>query len=392
MAATSRSDGGRWALAGFLYQILATAGLKASSQVGESGDETDLNVLLKLVRNGRVKQEEFNQDAVIRSVLEGQEGLVLVQFKYSGTSPPRPLYRDELNVIIEHLAKSQEMAEAQRYRVTGYYLLTNREVRVSSDLNPLKSGEKSTEPPDKTDDSTDNSNKETRELQATNRPPPSNTREDQVKQRLTVLSDLPVKYWTCQLTAFADTLGCLRNEIETGIDQLVGHILRRTAGGDDLSIEQADLLDAFTGCRTTRTLTKDQRNAKSLEQIDRLAKLLHPNQPIRRILLDELDRVIGQRALVVLKGPGGSGKSTALVDWARRIVESPSPRPGALTSMVPMKDIQPHWITQFICNCFEIPSVHHGRRSEPADLALERLETAVPERRPPCANLGPRWS
>ena len=80
-----------------------------------------------------------------------------------------------------------------------------------------------------------------------------------------------------------------------------------------------------------------------------------------------------------LEGLGGTGKSTALLDWARRIVESPSPRLGALTSIVIASEIRPNLINEIVCDWFALPNVHHIRRNDTSAIAIERLSIALPD-------------
>ena len=378
MTRTPQIDGGRRALAGFLYQILGIGGLRASVQASEADGRDELDALVTLVRNGRIEHEGFDQDAVIRSVVRGEKGVSFVQFKHSGIVPPRILYRDEYDDIVAKLAKSEEGAEAQGLSVTGYYLLTNREVRNSSEsIFPAVEGG-ATSPTTKSAKPSRRSNRPSPGVTGSKPPCKISPREEKIRGRLVVQSDLPTDAWLSRLRRLAATLGCVDNEIDDGIAQLVGRVVVDTVAGIPFDVDLSDLFEAFADCRTMRALTAEHRVAKSLDRIGKLADLLHPGRPVRRKLLDELDGKIRERALVVLEGPGGSGKSTALVDWAGRLVESPSPRPGALTSVFPSSDVRPRLITEIVCDWFELPPVHHVRRNDPAELALDRLETAAP--------------
>jgi hypothetical protein len=394
MTSAPRSDGGRSALAGFLYQILGVSGLRASIRSGATEDPSDLDLLVTLVRNGRIEHEAFDQDAVITSLVEGDGGISLVQFKYSGSSPPRVLYQSEFNEIIEKLALSEERAEAQSKHITRYYLLTNRLVNRGSEPVIPETEEGSATSPDHSNNRAARSPNSAKSLNPTGRGRrskktiSSNPRVEKIRREIVVNSALTMQLWIDRLSTFAATLGCLEHEINEGIDKLVGRILRDTAGGSDVAIEEAQLREAFTGCRTSQALSADHRNARSLDQLDRLARLLHPRRPVRRSLLDELDREIRQRALVILEGPGGSGKSTALVDWARRIVESPSPKPGALTSVILARDIPAKLITDIVGDWFDIPPVNHVRRTDPIEVTLDRLKTALPKESHPVLIIG----
>src|SRR5258708_17757231 len=81
-------DGGRAALAGFLYQIVGLLGLRATVRgTGAAGDESDLEALVKLITDGRASHEGYGSDVLLKSLLEGEAGLSFVQFKYSRRVP-----------------------------------------------------------------------------------------------------------------------------------------------------------------------------------------------------------------------------------------------------------------------------------------------------------------
>lgn len=82
-------DGGRVALAGFLYQIVGSLGWKARACApwsGTTSDSDELEGLLELVRSAELMQEQFGQDAVLRLQrlgLDTNDKCVIAQFKYS---------------------------------------------------------------------------------------------------------------------------------------------------------------------------------------------------------------------------------------------------------------------------------------------------------------------
>ena len=109
MSRIAQPDGGRNALAGFLYQIIGVLGLKASASYHTPNDgEDDLDALVSIVKDARVDHERFGQDTVLSVVLENGEGLSLVQFKFSRQSPPRTINPSEFEQIITNLLRARK--------------------------------------------------------------------------------------------------------------------------------------------------------------------------------------------------------------------------------------------------------------------------------------------
>jgi hypothetical protein len=101
------SDGGRNALAGFLYQLVGVLGFRARAIVRPVSTDEELDAVLEIVRNGTVELERLGQDAVIRHLgLRGAGDFILVQFKFSGSLPPRPIYQAEYLEIAKRLESS----------------------------------------------------------------------------------------------------------------------------------------------------------------------------------------------------------------------------------------------------------------------------------------------
>jgi hypothetical protein len=390
MSQPSRSDGGRWALAGFLYQIVGLCGLRASALNGVS-EAQELDVVFSLVRDGAIESERFDQDAVIRSLVAGQdERFSLVQFKYSGTTPPKPIYRDEFDAIVAGFRKSAIQAESHGHRVTGYFLLTNRPVARVSELKPEDcdaeavcpfedDGIPSVGPNAEAGHVTSPTAKATR---------PRDARTEAIRQELHIHTNLPMDFWTKELAHFSDRLGCVGEETEAGIDRLVGMVVRGSAGRDQVFIDKADLAAAFTDCRTASPMTLENVSTRSISQIEDFSKHLHPGRPVRRILLDQLGSAIRQRALVLIQGPGGSGKSTALADWAQRLASSISHSNSLVVVIFSAWDIPSKLITEIVCNQFDLPERHSVRRNDPPTLSLDRLEVALPNPVHPVVAIG----
>jgi hypothetical protein len=102
----SGNDGGRAALAGFLYQLAASAALVAHASVPQQGNVgDDLNLLVALARSGNVVGEAFNQDVVVRFLgLTNSDECALVQVKFS-QNPSAKLDLSDMAEIVEGLVE-----------------------------------------------------------------------------------------------------------------------------------------------------------------------------------------------------------------------------------------------------------------------------------------------
>lgn len=376
MPAQPQPDGGRVALAGFLYQIVGLLGLKATAHAtGTAVDGAELDAVVTVDKDGLLSHEAYGQDAVLTTIVGGEAGLSLVQFKYSRGASPRPIFRDEFDGIVRRLADSVELAEGLGQRVTGFYLITNRAVSKtatgpqSSTASRAKTSRKGGKNP----------------TPATAASP----RQNRVREGLTILSDVPLDHWREELRRFAAQFGCLDQDVEKGIESLVGLVVTRTVERSELAVEEETLIEAFTGCPTTKRITQETLKVRSVEQVVSFSdKLGHPGPLVRRRLFDDLSSAVSQRALVILEGPGGCGKTTTLAAWALEVLEAPPPSPGALTTISCASEISPCWIREVICDYSGLPTTGHARRIETDRVAIDRLAVANPGALPPILLLG----
>lgn len=349
------NDGGYWALAGYLYQIVGLLGMRAlANRPSVIIDSSELEALLTLVADSQLHHEYLGQDAVLEQLgLRDKDELVLVQFKYSTQIPPRSIQKAELKGIIDRLNTSAQAALAIGQKVTGYTLITNRSLSPGA--------------------------RDLREAVGDGDDPGSLSEEQsETLRRLRIITDLPLSQWQNALTRFAQEFGATETEIDGGTSRLIGDLVSKTVQGD-VSITEADLIHAFTEFEETRRLTYESIGELSIPQLQRFIDQHNlPGQPVRRKLLDELGMTARQRALVLLCGLGGCGKTVALWQWAQETATAPDPhnKPSIVVSAAGM--IPRIWITEVICNWANVPSVNHRRRGESQELALHRLCTATP--------------
>lgn len=352
------ANGGVWALAGYLYQIVGTLSITARTfdSTTSSVDELDdIDVLFNLLDVGEALEahpERYEQDAILRNQFDKTDKCVIVQFKYSVSS--RKINKPELVEILDKLDKSAKEARSKGQDVTACVLITNREFTARG--GAAKGYWKA---------------QEGQELGY------------KLRRVCVTLED-----WIERLRRFGRTYGVFDHEMEHGIRELVGGVVC-SVGGQHLSasIIKEDLIEAFTRSRQARPLTPKHVSKHSSRQLNDFSEGLGlEGQPVRRELLDEIRRAIVERALVVLHGRGGCGKTVALWQWVQELV-SLSISSKAFATVNVANDIRRSWVTELVCNWGELP-VDSFRRSEPIERTLERLRIANPDLPPPILYLG----
>ena len=351
-------DGGRAALAGFLYQLVGTLGLATwiSDCVPPSADDGQLDALIQLPNDAILTPEQLNQDLAIQLGLNGSRGIILVQFKYSGFPGRAPIHRNELLKISETLHESARRAENRGDRVVGYKLISNR--RLAKTAQALI--------------------------------PANRTRRRSVQAPDSILSNLGViKYsfanWIDELHAFARRYGTLQGEIDEGISRLLGDVF--LGSSNQRPIRLCNLVKAFTGYQEAKPLTVDAVSKRSRECIERFARDYAIPLPIRRKVLTEIREKSRQGALVVLSGLGGNGKTVALSQWASSLLAPPDLH-GALTHVDYASDIDDGWISRVASDWADLPPGHERRKNETPGQTIERLGVANPNLERPVVHLG----
>jgi len=362
-------DGGRRALAGYLYQIVGVLGMQAYAHCSDVAlDSPELEALLRLVRAGQLYHEYLDQDAVLRQLgISSNDDYVLVQFKYSSQVPLPTIGPAELTEIVHRLDQidqSARQAQDLDRNVVGYTLITNRGL-----------GPKAQEMKDAAE-SGDSIGSLTSGQYAT-------------LQQLRVITDLRLSVWQEALRIFAHKFGAEEAEIERGISRLVGDLVRQTAGLDYAPVCESDLISAFTEYKCTRPLTLEAIAEMSIQELDHFIDQHGlPSEPVRRMLLDEIAQASVQRALVILYGLGGCGKTVALWQWAHETTTAPKPRGRPSTAISAAGVIPRLWITQTVCDWAGLPHINHSRHAEEPERALQRLCVANPEAPRPILFLG----
>ena len=348
----AHKDGGRSALGGFLYQIVAVLGLRALLESGEDrGDE--FSALLSVNGEIRIEHEKFDSDAVVEKVEASGVSISLVQFKYSRLAPPRPIAITEYKHMVTALSKARDRAKRAGHAVSAYYLITNRTLR-SVDAASFRA-------------------KQAREL----------------AKRLRVLTEVGFDRWHNSLLTFGRSFGCDEREIERGIYELVGRVFQSTNLGNT-SVERGDLIKAITGHSDAKPIRRDDLEARMIRDLRRVSDDLWLSAtPVRRQQWDKISRAIfsEDRAILFLVGDGGSGKSTALVDWLlHQLRNEPPCRP--CVSMNRPKSGHASWIAELVADWSDLPDGFRDRREESTDRVIERLVVANRDVQRPILLLG----
>jgi hypothetical protein len=336
-------DGGKWALAGFLYQILGTASItaRASSPIPISDlselDEIDA-LLITLVDDGEglQAQHERLQDAIFTK----DDKCVIVQFKFTTVS--RKIYIEEAKEIIKRLDKAAEDAKSEGQSVTTCVLITNRELASEG-----KGGESAAQYWEKARED----RRERYELRYV------------FRSRADLESDL---------YEFGRKYGLFEDEIEAGVDCLIGGVFRETGELSNIPINKGYMVRAFTGSSEARPLTIASVAELSHKELNRFGERVSAGKwdgdLVEREVFQDVLQETRRRALVGLYGPGGCGKSVVIWQLLSQLQGS-----GCCT-VTSARDLQQYWITNTVHNRRNLSI--GNRPDDTAEEAIERLMIA----------------
>ncbi|MCL5959781.1 MAG: hypothetical protein M1358_10815 [Chloroflexi bacterium] len=352
-------DGGRSALAGYLYQIIGVLGLTArGSFFGVSPDSSELKAEMTVASTNEWWHEHLDSDAVLRQLgIDAHDEYVLVQFKFSRQVPLPSLGRPDLIEIAGAMKRSANRARSLGHNVTGYVLMSNRGLGASTNGTLV--------------DTTVMRDPEVRDI----------------LDKLRVVTDLQLAEWDDCLRRYGRQLGAEENEIDRGIWELIGKLHDQTARGGSTVIDKDNLAEAFTDHPAALPLVLDRVVPLCVQQLnwfsDRLS--LH-REPLRRQVLDEIAKAVAERGLVVLYGPGGCGKTVALCQWVKEMVESSRQQRGGFATIGSASDVRRDWVANLVRGWANLPPGHR-RQHEQLAHALRRLRIANPNTTPPILHL-----
>jgi hypothetical protein len=367
----SRSSG-KWSIAGFVYQMVGLGGLVALAHDVPTDGDDDVALLVRVLPGLRGEHEGEDRDGVLLWALPtGENAATVVQFKHSGITPPKKIYRGEFVEIVDRLIQTSLPSGSPDYPVTKYALVTNR---------PLSD-----------------------ELDACLEPAGHRLRtwctgcdleESLETERLAALSNMAfisgsVTDWEDALHRFARRRGCFDDEIEAGVDRLIGYIARSTAASPDpVTITEVVLLQAVTGSGQVRLLMPDTatRPEERMFTSFRDDRARTRGAVVRREKDVELWAQVGTHPVVLVTGRGGSGKTVALWNSASHEADNQAGS-GGFADVRYAPEVSDHWVQDLVRKWRETEPAQLPR-DESATNSIGRLVVANPDLDRPVLHLG----
>jgi hypothetical protein len=354
------NDGGQLALAGFLYQILGSASLAAEVFDGTPCHDGDIDTTFAIVN-----LESRGQDAEIVSTNDTQRARTLVQFKYSGNPSRYPVGPQDLVDILEGFRRSKVAADASDALATDFLLMTNRNLSDGA-KSIVQAGE--SDQPDKLLDAIEETvNGEEKYKGRTKR---------KTKQYQSIVKRLQIEVvnddaYRTGLAARARDFGILQSEMPMAVNRLIGVFFQRAASPGNRAITASELDEALIGFTNPRRLTDSAVSERILEDVARQKKrFMLPDKMLHR---EELFRhpALTSRALVIIHGAGGAGKTVAACQIIEAALTEARPPFGAITSV---ESLSSSWISEVVSRWRNSQQPDH--HAEQTDTAIQRLRTA----------------
>jgi hypothetical protein len=325
------NEGGRFAIAGLVYQTIGVAGLLSEAQLRIAPD--------KMRGTLAITHEKYGQDAVLDREL--------IQFKFS-LGRARPIQPKELyEEIVDSLVKSERVAANVGGLPCKFRLVTNRPLSPAAnrEVEAAKSGAS------------------TRYLKGND-------------DRRRILASLRREQKTlAELKGVVEEYGRRRGmfpaELNDGVQKLIGWLMENTGVLGPLRVTREDLDERLVGSREVseiRPVALREPMSEELQRFRRDARL--PDRLVRRDILSRLQRSLQEYPIVVVHGRGGTGKTAVLEETLREFLESLPPKGYAAGEFA---DRLAHpWIGQLVQRWRDIPSAH----TESSQTGLDRLRQA----------------
>jgi hypothetical protein len=300
-----------------------------------------------------MQHEYLDQDVSIelKSVgLEENDERVLVQFKYSYSPEKAPIGPKHLKDITTSFRSSIRLADQHGTPVSRCILITNR--RIPS----IQGGGKRAQLTDTFEDAAPIEGIPVR-----------------------YVFQLPSEMWRAKLVKFARAYGCLEDEIELGISSLVGDLTVATQAGNNAPLDVTWMARRLTGIQqpsmldASSILETDEHSFRSAQD-----SLDLQGEPVRREIADELNREARERALIVLSGPGGVGKSVTAWDWVRTLRLSVAEGTGVTATMRHARSVESNYLPTLVAEWSSDNKRASGRAHESPNQAISRLSVANP--------------
>lgn len=301
-----------------------------------------------------VSHERFDQDALIelsgssiasQNENQAQDTWDLVQFKYSANRSA--IGPQELQEISDAFGRGQARAQQLGFNINERFLVTNRSVARENENWAREQG-------------------------------------------ITLVQRQTFDDWIDRLRHFGSEHGCTDEEIQAGIGNLVFSIMSQISSGQNAQVTETQLKEAFTGNRNAARLTLASVHNISKQDISQVKLQLDfdlADQPLRRAIVDRIaELVAARRALILLTGNGGCGKTVALWQWVWET--SGEAVPQGLAAFLSASSVIRTCITEQVCKWGNYGPQHAVRWGEQPDVSIQRLLLANPGIASPIYHLG----
>lgn len=336
----NHSDGGRNALAGFLFQMLQVGRVALFGLEGVQSDAEEVNAL--------VLHEAFGQDAAVTGAAGG---VALVQYKYSRTAD-KTITKADLLEIADRFVKSEQKVQGAGYHVTEVRLVTNRRkgARLDAALETLRENQ----------------------LTAT-----------EVEQMAVRIDYLVVESSAAcrDITQFLEGYGAFQAEVDNALYAWLGQLLQQSASSGDVVVLKEDLLRFLLGVPDPRQLRLPDLLPRLREEIEdfRAEYALRPTRPVHRDIARDIAAEVASvsRPIVVVSGTGGVGKTTALAEFVELRLE---PETGSPTAMLAAQSPEANGgVSELVRRWAGLTAPAARRNDDRPEQAVERLAVANPD-------------
>ena len=351
VSGNSNNDGGRTALSGFLYQMLGVLGLKGQGEAHR--EDSGLGALLSLASDANAIHEGYDSDVALQLTpirTAAQTGVVLVQFKFSEAGADSVIAPKEFKEILDRLHAATTAVLKDGKSVSKCFLVSNR--AYSRDTQKI------------VDEIAKNG--KSRQL---------GKDQNAIANGLEFLPGIEPEAWEAALYRFGRRYGLFDNEIESGIKQLLGHILAVTVERPTCEVHQKLLIECLTGTRDAHDLIhKHVRHLMASQLIE-----LGPDPRHAIVARQDAETAFVQhrdRALLLCLGSGGTGKTATLRKWAEATDQT------AFLGVRRASRVTKHWIQELVNEWRNTPMCNDMPAS-----SLMRLARANPEMESPLLHL-----
>ena len=341
----SASHGGSIAISGYLYQLLAVTGVQVSAGPGEKkGREDDAFVVI---------HEWLDEDAAMAT--KADKSVAFVQVKYSENGATAKISTKELKAIVKRFAKATSEAMEKNWDVSGYILLSNRDLSV-----PAQNLLKAAHTPIK---------KAAAKAKKRQPWPPAQKPVATCLVDWFVPSDVVIE----DLKRFAAKYGVLDHEFNDAVGQLMSKIFIEVAALRASGVTLKDWIKMLTGSRDAVSLKRADQKDKQQTELDAITA--HDRNPHKHWPRDGTKNLFDlnpQYSLFVFHGRGGMGKTASLSHLAKTQADL---TPGPFIKGVLAIDAMDHWASQCADVWRKAPVTATGTITN----AIERLQKANPD-------------